>query len=88
MQYVIGKPEFIKNLDGWLAKNEQRYADYIVANKTGIPPMFQKSTDYLYRGMIVDADFLNKINKGTGVTLNRHSSWTKERKLRLPSRTT
>lgn len=78
--YVIGTPEFIKNLDGWVGKNEQRFADYIVRNRAGIPPMFQTVSGVLYRGMIVDGEFLNKVNSG-GLALNSHSSWTKDAKV-------
>lgn len=79
MQYVIGKPEFISNLDGWVGKNEQRYADYIARNKIGIPPMFTTCTSPLYRGMVVDAEFMNKLNNG-GIVLKTHTSWSKDQK--------
>lgn len=81
MSYVIGTPDFIKNLDGWLFKNEQRYAEYILKNKNGIPPMFTTVNQTLYRGMKVDKDFIEKMTSPSGIKLDRHSSWTKDKKL-------
>lgn len=76
MAYVIGDPSFVKNLDGWLYKNEQPYANYIVSHENGIPAMFRQYTKPLFRGMVVGPDFFEQLNKG-GVTMKAHSSWSK-----------
>lgn len=83
MAYIIGTPDFIKNLDGWLFKNEQRYAEYILKNKNGIPPMFTTVNQTLYRGMKVDKDFIEKMTSPSGIKLHAHSSWSKDKKLAM-----
>ena len=61
--YIIGKPEFVKNLDDWLFKNDQKNAAWIASNKSGIPPMFQQYTKPLYRGMKVNSEFMELAKK-------------------------
>lgn len=78
--YIIGTPEFIKNLDGWVDKNDQKFAEYLSRNKNGIPPMFTNYTHTLYRGMIVNEDFLNSLLKG-GAKFAAHTSWSKDMKM-------
>lgn len=80
MAYVIGEPEFIKNVDDWLFKNEQRNADYIASRSSGIPAIFKQYSKALYRGMLVDQTFLEQLDKG-GVTFRTHSSWSKSQDL-------
>lgn len=78
--YIIGSPEFIKNLDGWLANNKQMNADWLARNKAGIPTMFTQYSQTLYRGMIVDDSFINQMVE-KGVKFTNHSSWTKDKKI-------
>jgi len=80
MTNIVGTPEFIKNLDGWLFENEQKYAKYIAKNKSKLPPMFTAFSGMLYRGMVVDTDFLDGIRKG-GITFRTLTSWSKDPKI-------
>lgn len=41
--------------------------------------MFTTVKTKLYRGMIVDSDFMDKASKGQGITLKGFSSWTKSK---------
>lgn len=75
-KYVIGTPEFIANLDGWLFKNDQRHADYLRRVRSKVPPMFTKYDGFLYRGMTVDASVL----ESGVITIDRYSSWAKSEK--------
>lgn len=78
--YIIGTPDFIKNLDKWLSDNKQQYADYIARNKAGIPRMFTQYSDILYRGMTVDDNFINQL-VDKGIKFNAHTSWSKDEKV-------
>lgn len=79
MQYIIGQPDFIKHLDAWLFKNTQPDANWIATKSAQIPAMFRTYTKPLYRGMLVDKEFLEDISKpGASIQFKNHSSWTKE----------
>lgn len=41
--------------------------------------MFTTVKTKLYRGMIVDSDFMDKASKGQGITLKGFSSWSKSK---------
>lgn len=78
MKYIIGTPEFIQRADEWLSKNTQSSALWIYNNKSKIPPMFISYTEpFLYRGMKVVPDFLNKDSN----ILSNFSSWSKSEKI-------
>lgn len=79
MSYIIGNEDFIKNLDGWLFKNEQKHANWIAGKKSGIPAMFTKYDGVLYRGMTVDETFFKAVKEGKMV-FKAHSSWSKSEK--------
>ena len=76
----IASPEFIKNLDEWLFKNDQKYADFLYRNKSNIPQYFRSYAKPLYRGMSVNADFVNTLLT-KGVTFDKHTSWTQDQKM-------
>ena len=78
--YIIGKPEFVKNLDDWLFKNDQKNAAWIASNKSGIPPMFQQYTKPLYRGMKVNSEFMELAKNGK-LTFKSFTSWSKSEKI-------
>lgn len=78
MSWIIGKPEFIDNLDKWVANNKQQNADWLKRNKNGIPPMFRSYSQFLYRGMSVDD--LQYIQEN-GLVFKNNTSWTKDEKL-------
>ena len=70
----INTKEFAEALDGWLFKNEQSYAGKINSNKAKIPVQMRTCKDYLYRGMTVDSDFLEKAK--TGLKFTNFTSWS------------
>lgn len=75
--WIIGTDKFNETLDRWLAWNEQKDADWLSRNKEKIPPNFRSHTGKLYRGMTVNADFLQKVEKGK-LTFDTHTSWSKD----------
>ena len=81
MSFIVGTPEFNKNLDDWLFKNEKKYAQYFAKNKAKIPPMFRSTTSTLYRGMVVDMDFMQALHDTGKFVFKEQTSWTKERKV-------
>ena len=81
-QYIIGHPDFVKNLDDWLFKNDQKNAAWIASKVTQIPPPFKTYSGFLYRGMSVDKDFQDKISApGGSITFSNFSSWSKSEKI-------
>jgi hypothetical protein len=80
MQYIIGTEKFNKNLDAWLAKNNQTNAEFLRKNKNHIPQMFRQYTGLLYRGMTVDEDFIYNVNKND-IKFTNNTSWTKDKKI-------
>lgn len=77
---MIGQPEFIKNLDDWLFKNDQKNAAWINTNKAKIPPTFQQYTKPLYRGMKVNSEFMELV-KDNKLTFKNFTSWSKSEKV-------
>lgn len=80
MGYIIGDPTFIKHLDDWLFKNEQRSAKWIASKENQIPPIFRTFSGYLYRGMTVDDKFFQNMNSGK-ISFDKFTSWTKNEKI-------
>ena len=80
IMWIIGTDEFNKNLDGWLFKNDQKNAKFFIKNAQKIPPMFKSYNDFLYRGMSVDAEFMNLLKDGKIVFANC-TSWSKDIKI-------
>lgn len=82
MQYIIGHPDFIKHLDRWLFKNDQVDANWISTKVAQIPVMFRTYAKPLYRGMLVDKNFIDDISQpGASIQFQNHSSWTKDEKI-------
>ncbi len=78
MKPIIGEQEFIKRLDSWVFKNAQADAAWIAGKKSsGIPPYFRTFKGPLYRGMLVDPEFLESADAGKMV-LKDYASWTKD----------
>lgn len=80
MANVIGSESFMPHLEGWLHKAEQRNAEYLTVNRAGIPLVFRNYTRKLYRCMIVDDEFIERIKSGK-VVLDKHTSWTKDERI-------
>lgn len=75
--WIIGTTDFRNKLDSWLFKSDQPSANFLYINKARIPPLFQSYKYKLYRGMLVDQTFIDKVNNG-GVTFTTHTSWSKD----------
>lgn len=82
MGYIIGDPTFIKHLDDWLFTSKQPDARWIDSKATQIPQMFRTFTGYLYRGMTVDDDFLEKVYQGK-LAFDTYMSWSKNEKIAM-----
>lgn len=80
MTYIIGTDQFRSALDSWLLKSDQRSAQYLEQNKSGIPDYFRRYNQTLFRGMVVDEKFLDSLTKGTA-RLDGISSWSKDQKI-------
>lgn len=76
--YVIGTDIFKRNLDDWLFKNDQANANFLFINRNKIPQVFRSYRQKLYRGMYMDDDMLEKLNDSGFLTLNKHTSWSKD----------
>lgn len=74
--------EFIKVLDDWLFKNEKKFAESLKKQIGKVPQHFRQYTKPLYRGMIVEPDFLNAVAAGK-LTFKDITSWTKSEKIAL-----
>lgn len=74
----IMSDEFIKNVDDWLFKNDQKNAQYLSKNKSKVPDMFRKPRGVLYRGMIVDQSFIDDVNEGK-MKFDNITSWSTDR---------
>jgi hypothetical protein len=74
---IIGTDKFRDNLNSWLFKSDQASSDYLYRNKSSIPSIFKTYGSKLYRGMLVDQNFIDKINT-TGIIFNTHTSWSKD----------
>ena len=70
--------DFTKALDGWLERNEQKYA-LALSKAQGIPDHFMFEGT-LYRGMVVDADFMNLVQNGK-MKFDSFTSWTRDKKV-------
>lgn len=75
-------PKFITALDDWLFKNEKKYAESIKKLSGPIPPLFKQYNKPLYRGMIVDEEFLNSVN-AEKMIFKDITSWTKDEKIAI-----
>jgi len=71
---------FSTNLDKWLGLNKQDAAKAL--EKYKIPPIFKNYTKNLYRGMVVDQDFLDNVKAGK-LKFTNYSSWSKDKNLAL-----
>lgn len=78
---LIKTPEFVKHLDSWLFKNDQKDAAYFFMNKAHIPHPFKSYSKKLYRGMTVDKKFIDELKKKGYIDFKNHSSWSKDSKL-------
>ena len=75
--WIIGTDDFREKLDSWLLRSDQPSGDFLFRNKSKIPPVFQSYKSKLYRGMIVDQAFIDKVNTA-GLTFTTHTSWSKD----------
>lgn len=80
MANIIGTERFKEHLEGWLFKNNQKNADFLLSNRSDIPQMFRNYSRKLYRGMKVDEEFLEKLKNGKH-TFDKHTSWSKDEKV-------
>ena len=80
MKWIIGTEDFNKNLDNWLFKNDQKNAEWLLKNKDKIPTNFKSFSGTLYRGMIVDHEFIKIVESGKMKFL-ACTSWTKDIKI-------
>ena len=78
--WIIGTEEFKDKLDSWLLKSDQPSADFLFRNRSRIPPVFQSYKSKLYRGMVVDQAFIDKVNT-SGLIFTTHASWSKDMSL-------
>lgn len=69
-------------LNSWLEHSDQRAAEILFAKRHDIPQMFRTYTKTLYRGMVVDQQFLDKLNKKPQ-TAPFYTSWSKDKKVSL-----
>lgn len=76
---ILGDKLFVRALDSWLVKNDQASGKIIERGAKKLPQMFTTAKTKLYRGMIVDSDFMDKVGKGQGITLKGFSSWSKSK---------
>lgn len=79
--YIIGTDSFRKNLDDWLFKNNQENANFLYTNRNKIPPVFRSYRQKLYRGMFLDDDTIDRIEKTGFMNLTKHTSWSKDEKI-------
>ena len=75
--YIIGTESFRKNLDDWLFKDDQLNANFLFVNRNKIPSVFRSYKQKLYRGMYIDDQELEKMEKTGSMILDRHTSWSK-----------
>lgn len=81
VDYVIGTDGFRKNLDDWLFKNEQSNANFLFINRNKIPSVFRSYRQKLYRGMYIDDDELERLEKSGSMMINKHTSWSKDERI-------
>lgn len=78
---IVDDRSFIKSVENFIFKNDQKYAEEIAAKKSQIPVMFKTKME-LYRGMILDKDLVEAIQNGySGFTLKNITSWTSNIKM-------
>lgn len=78
MANIIGTEAFKKNLDDWLFKNDQSNASFLFTNRNNIPSVFRSYRQKLYRGMYLDNSVLEQLEKTGFMTLDKHTSWSKD----------
>jgi hypothetical protein len=81
VDYIIGTEGFRKNLDDWLFKNDQTNANFLFINRNKIPTVFRSYRQKLYRGMYIDDDKLDQMEKSGSMILDKHTSWSKDEKI-------
>lgn len=80
VQIVLQKP-FVKDVENYVFKNDQKYAKSIALKKNSIPKHF-RSTQTLYRGMILSEELVKAIQNGyAGFKLDAISSWTTDKSM-------
>jgi hypothetical protein len=72
----IGSEDFRLSLNQWLKNRSARDAERINNNKTMIPIQLRNYSKLLYVGMVVDDDFVNRVNSGRG-KVDDYMLWTK-----------
>jgi hypothetical protein len=72
----IGSEDFRLSLNQWLKKRNARDAERINDNKNMIPIQLRNYSKMLYVGMVVDDDFVNRVNSGRG-KVDDCMLWTK-----------
>jgi adenylate kinase family enzyme len=73
---IVYDKTFIKHLDEWLLKSDQKNAEYLFQNMSKVPSIFRSYSKFLYRGMTIDQDRYDlMIDKGYITT--SHRSWSK-----------
>lgn len=72
----IGSEDFRQSLNQWMKNRNVRDAERINNSKTMIPTQLRNYSKLLYLGVIVDDDFINRINSGRG-KVDGFMPWTK-----------
>jgi len=83
MEDITQSKDFIHALDRWLYKNDQAFAQKLYTYKARVQSQFKTYNKPLYRGMKVDAKFLEASKSATGVKFDKFSSWSKEKDMAL-----
>lgn len=77
---VFLSKEFVKNVENYIFKNDQKYAKYLAKYKKEIPDMF-KFSGILYRGYVLTSEDIDKIKNGENLEESKISSWTSSEKM-------
>ena len=59
MNNFIESEEFVKHLNNWLFKSEQKDSNWIFSNRSKIPNFFRKNSNYLYKGLFGVSELFN-----------------------------
>lgn len=78
----IETSEFIKHLDNWLLKSEQRDAQYLNLNSNKIPSIFKKRFS-LYRSVSLKIEDVNTLLKNKKLKIEKVTSWSKDKNIAL-----
>jgi hypothetical protein len=81
MPNIIEDKNFVKNVENYIFRNEKKFAIPIARVRTQIPVQFRASKP-LYRGMILDKDFVKGMQMdGTKLVLEEITSWTTDQRI-------